>query len=135
MEQLPYDQVTVPGFTRGSGMNRYRRLVLKIAAALILLTSSAVSAEECFNSSKKLNDDAQTIRLKAMDMAWTIGKSASITAAGIVKGKAEIYPKDNVEICLRKEGETLQVKVQSKSRDAGQAKWHKVIAEKAGNKT
>ena len=116
-------------------MNRHRCLVLKIATAFILLTSTASFAEECFNSSKKLNDDAQTIRLKAMDMGWTVGKSASITAAGIVKGKTEIYPKDNVEICLRKEGETLLVKVQSKSRDAGQAKWHKVIAEKAGNKT
>ncbi len=116
-------------------MNRHRYLVLKIATAFILLTSAASAAEECFNSSKKLNDDAQTIRLKAMDMGWSVGKPASITAAGIVKGKAEIYPKDNGEICLRKEGETLQVKVQSKSKDAGQAKWRKVIAKKVGNKT
>ena len=115
-------------------MNRHRSLVLKIVAALIILTSGAVSAEECFNSSKKLNDDAQTIRLKAIDMGWTVGKSASITAAGIVKGKTEIYPKDNVEICLREDDETLQIKAQSKSRDAGKAKWHKTIAKKAGNK-
>ena len=116
-------------------MNRHRCLVLKIATAFILLTSTASSAAECFNSSKKLNDDAQTIRLKAMDMGWKVGKSASITAAGIVKGKAGIYPKDNVEICHREEGETLQIKVQSKSRDAGTAKWHKVIAKKGGSKT
>ena len=99
-------------------MNRHRCLVLKIASAFILLTSTASSAEECFNSSMKLNDDAQTIRLKARDMGWNVGKSASITAAGIVKGKAEIYPKDNVEICLREEVETLQIKVQSKSRES-----------------
>jgi len=115
-------------------MNRHRCLVLKIATAFILLTSTASSAEECFNSSKKLNDDAQTISLKAMDMGWKVGKSASITAAGIVKGKSEIYPKDNVEICLREEDKTLQVKVQSKSRDAGKSKWRKVIAMKIRNK-
>lgn len=116
-------------------MSRHRCLVLKIVAAFILITSTVSSADECFNSSKKLNDDAQTIRLKAMDMGWQVSKSASITAASIVKGKAEIYPKDNVEICLREEDETLQIKVQSKSRDAGKAKWHKVIAKKIGNKT
>jgi hypothetical protein len=116
-------------------MNRHRCLALKIATAFILLTSTASSADECFNSSKKLNDDAQTIRLKAMDMGWTVGKSASITAASIVKGKSEIYPKDNVEICLREEGVLLQIKVQSQSKDAGIAKWHKVIARKIGNKT
>jgi len=115
-------------------MNRHRSLTLKIATAFILLTSTASSAEECFNSSKKMNDDAQTIRLKAMDMGWKVGKSASITTAGIVKGKSEIYPKDSVEICLREEDETLQIKAQSKSRDAGKAKWHKVIAKKIGNK-
>ncbi len=113
-------------------MNRQSCLVLKIIAAFILLTSSASFAEECFNSSKKLNDDAQTIRLKAMNLGWKVGKSASITAAGIVKGKAEIYPKDNVEICVREEDKTLQIKVQSKSRDAGEAKWRRVIAKKTG---
>jgi hypothetical protein len=116
-------------------MNRHRCLVLKIATAFILLTSTASFAEECFNSSKKLNDDAQTIRLKAMDMGWKVGKSSSITAAGIVKGKAAIYPKDNVEICLREEVETLLIKAQSKSRDAGKAMWRKVIATKIGKKT
>jgi hypothetical protein len=69
----------------GAPMNRDRCLVLKIATAFILLASIASSAEECFNSSKKLNDDAQTIRLKAMDMGWTVGKSASITPASIVR--------------------------------------------------
>ncbi len=116
-------------------MNRHKWLVLKIAIAFILLTSTASFADECFNSSKKLNDDAQTIRLKAMDMGWKVGKAASITAASIVKGKTEIYPKDNVEICIREEDETLQIKVQSKSRDAGMAKWRKVIGKKVGNKT
>ena len=68
-------------------------------------------------------------------MTWHVSKSASIAAASIVKGKAEIYPKDHVDICLREEDETLQIKVQSKSKDAGKAKWHKVIAKKIGNKT
>jgi hypothetical protein len=116
-------------------MNHHKWLVLKISIAFILLTSAASFADECFNSSKKLNDDAQTIRLKAMDMGWSVGKSSSITTASVIKGKSEIYPKDSVEICLREEGVTLQIKIQSNSRDAGIAKWRKVIAKKIGNKT
>ncbi len=105
-------------------------LILKISFALILLASSAISADECFNSSKKLNEDAQTIRLKAMDMGWKVGKTASIAAASIVKGKTELYPKDKVEVCLREEGSDLQIKAQSKSRDAEKAEWHKITAKK-----
>jgi len=105
-------------------------LILKISFALILLSSSAISADECFNSSKKLNEDAQTIRLKAMDMGWKVGKTASIAAASIVKGKTELYPKDKVEVCLREEGSDLQIKAQSKSRDAEKAEWHKITAKK-----
>ena len=116
-------------------MSRQRFLVLKIATALILFTSPAFPADTCFNSRKILNVDAQTIRLKALDMGWQVGKTASITAASLVMGKQTIYPKDNVEICIREDDDTLQIKVQSKSKDAGKAKWHKVIAKKIGNKT
>lgn len=115
-------------------MSRCVFTILKVVTAFIFLTTTVSFADECFNSSKKLNADAQTIRLKAMEMNWQVSNSASITAASIVKGKAEIYPKDNVEICLREEDDTLQIKVQSKSNDAGKAKWHKVIAKKVGNK-
>ncbi|MGV8059043.1 MAG: hypothetical protein AB2L12_13625 [Smithellaceae bacterium] len=105
-------------------------LILKIGIALILLASSTAFADECFNSSKKLNEDAQTIRLKAMDMEWKVSKTASLAAASIVKGKSELYPKDSVEICIREEGSDLQIKAQSKSRDAGKAEWHKITAKK-----
>lgn len=104
-------------------------LILKIGIALILLASSAVSADECFYSSKKLNEDAQTIRLKAMDMGWKVSKTASLAAASIVKGKSELYPKDSVEICIREEGSDLLIKAQSKSRDAGKAEWHSITVE------
>jgi len=70
-----------------------------------------------------------------MDMGWRVSKTASITAASVAIGKVEIYPQDNVEICLREEDETLQIKAQSKSKDAGIAKWHRVIAKKVGKKT
>jgi hypothetical protein len=50
------------------------------------------------------------------------------------KSKSEIYPKDNVEICLREGNETLQINVESKSRDA-EAKGRKVNSKKIGNKT
>jgi len=64
-------------------MNHHRCLVLKIATAFILLSFTASYAEECFNSSIKLNDDAHTIRLKAMDMGSAVGESTSITKTGL----------------------------------------------------
>jgi hypothetical protein len=113
-------------------MSRQRFLVLKIATALILFTSPAFPADTCFNSHKILNVDAQTIRLKALDMGWQVGKTASITAASLVMGKQAIYPKDNVEICLREEEHNLQVRVQSTSMDANQARWRDLMAKKTG---
>ena len=59
----------------------------------------------------------------------------SVSQSRYAIGKVEIYPQDNVEICLREEDETLQIKAQSKSKDAGIAKWHRVIAKKVGKKT
>ena len=113
-----------------------RRVVISLlsCAAALLFFSTAAFADECFKSSKKLNDDAQTIRLKAMDMGWKVGKTASLAAASVISGKSGIYPKDDVEICLREEDDELQIKAQSKSRDAGKAKWRKVIARKVGEK-
>jgi hypothetical protein len=105
-------------------------LIAGFVLTLTLVAFKPCLAEECFNSSKKINDDAQTIRLKAMDMGWKVSNSASIAAAGIVRGKTEIYPKDNVEICLREEERLLKIRAQSKSKDAGKAGWHRVIAKK-----
>ena len=65
-----------------------------------------------------------------MDMEWKVSKTASLAAASIVKGKSELYPKDNVEICIREEDNALQIKAQSKSKDAGKAEWHKITAKK-----
>lgn len=104
--------------------------MLIVVFILTLLAFKPCLAEECFTSTKKLNADAQTIRLKAMDMGWKIGKTASLAAASIVKSKAELYPKDNVKICIREEGSALQIKAQSKSRDAGKAEWHSITAKK-----
>ena len=106
--------------------------MLIVVFVLTLLAFKPCLAEECFNSSKKLNADAQTIRLKAMDMGWKVGKTASLAAASIVKGKSELYPKDSVEICIREEGSDLQIKAQSKSRDAGKAEWHKIMGKHIG---
>lgn len=110
-------------------MRRVVNSLLSCAAALLFF-STAAFADECFKSSKKLNYDAQTIRLKAMDMGWKVGKTASFAAASVISGKNGIYPKDDVEICLREEDDELQVKAQSKSRDAGKAKWHKVMGKR-----
>jgi hypothetical protein len=91
-------------------MSRRVCLSLKILTIIIFFASTASAADVCFNSSKKTNHDAETIRLKAMEMDWKVGNAAFLTAAGIIKGKVELYPNDNVEACLREEGGTLQIK-------------------------
>ena len=110
-----------------------RRVVISLlsCAAALLFFSTAAFADECFKSSKKLNDDAQTIRLKAMDMGWKVGKTASLAAASVISGKNGIYPKNDVKICLREEDDELQIRAQSKSRDAGKAKWHMVMGKRS----
>ena len=113
-------------------MSRQRFFIWEIVAVLILFATSAFPAETCFNTAKSLNVDAQTIRLKALDMGWRVGKAASLAAASLVKGKRDIYPIDDVEICLREEGGRLQVRVQSKSRDANQARWRDLTAKNSG---
>ena len=105
-------------------------LILIVVFVLTLLAFKPCLAEECFKSSKILNADAQIIRLKAMDMGWKVGKTASLAAASIVKGKTELYPKDNVEICIKEEDSALRIKAQSKSKDAGNAEWHRITAKK-----
>jgi hypothetical protein len=110
-----------------------RRVVISLlsCAAALLFFSTAAFADECFKSSKKLNNDAQIIRLKAMDMGWKVGKTVSLAAASAISGKNGIYPKDDVEICLKEEDDELQIRAQSKSRDAGKAKWHMVMGKRS----
>jgi hypothetical protein len=95
-----------------------------LVATLLLGATGPCWADTCFVAAKKLSEDAQDIRLKALDMGWVVGKTASFSAASIIESKASLYPKDEVEVCLRVEADKLQIKVQSKAKDAGQAEWH-----------
>jgi hypothetical protein len=103
---------------------------LTLAFAMFVMSASASAAERCFFSSQKLTEDAQNIRLCAMDMGWKVGKMSSFVAAVVIEGKVKIYPKDEVEVCLRDLGGKLQVKAQSLSEDAGFAEWHTIKAKR-----
>jgi hypothetical protein len=111
-------------------MEKVSFYISTIGIIACLMNPTILSAEECFNSSGKLNEDAQTIRLKTRDMGWSVGKPSSLAAATIIEGKVKLYPKDNVEVCLREHGGDLQIKAQSKSEDAGKAKWHVIRSRK-----
>jgi hypothetical protein len=101
------------------------RIRSSLLVAILLLGAAAPSwADVCFVAAKKLSEDAQNVRLKALDIGWIVGKTASFSAASVIESKVKLYPKDDVEVCLRVEGDKLQVKVQSKAKDAGQAEWH-----------
>lgn len=108
----------------------YQAMVLCVCFALPSV-GSAWGQENCFQASGMANEDAQNIRLLALDMGWEVGKTTSLTAAGIVKGKVKLYPKDAVDVCLRQFGQDeLQILAQSRSEDAGKATWHKIPAKR-----
>ncbi|MFZ0789813.1 MAG: hypothetical protein WAM94_09345 [Chromatiaceae bacterium] len=110
--------------------NVLRRMTTAALIAGLGLTAQAAWAEQCFLSEQALNVDAQNIRQRALEMGWEVGKTASLTAAGLVSGKATIYPKDPIEICIKEEEDRLLARVQSKASDAGQADWHDLYASK-----
>jgi hypothetical protein len=107
-----------------------RRAAAWSLLAGLMVVAAPASAQQCFASEQSLNVDAQNIRQKALAIGWTVGKTASFTAAGLVSSKAAIYPKDPVEICLDEKEGKLLARVQSKSPDAGQAEWHDLYGEK-----
>jgi hypothetical protein len=82
------------------------------------------SGVHCFAASGDEFVDGQTIRETAADMGWTVGNVASIAAATVVSSKVMTYPGYIVDVCLREDGEELQIKMQSRARTAGQADWH-----------
>ncbi|MDA8083092.1 MAG: hypothetical protein M0024_05495 [Nitrospiraceae bacterium] len=57
-------------------------------------------------------------------MGWKVGTATSLAVAAIIEGKVELYPKGDVEVCLRHNRGILQFKAQSLSVDAGIAEWH-----------
>jgi hypothetical protein len=78
--------------------NSLRGITTASLIAGLGLAAPAVWADQCFLSEQALNVDAQTIRQRALEMGWEVGKTASFTAAGLVSGKATLYPKDPIEI-------------------------------------
>jgi hypothetical protein len=84
------------------------------------------SSEVKFKSSRNLAVDAQTIRVKALDMGWTVNKPYSFIAASVIIGKTLVYPKSDVEVSLRESDGQLQVRAQALSKDAGTAYWHNI---------
>ena len=114
-------------------MNGKSTLSLCSTVLVLIGGLGTAHADECFKASGAMGEDAQTIRQKAASMGWTVGTPASLTAAGVVKGKVALYPKGSVEVCLRPAaGNELALRVQASSSDAGNAEWHKLPAKRTG---
>lgn len=111
-------------------MKRLFILTISIMALLLFAVTKYSFAETCFPASGKLNEDAQNIRLTASEIGWAVGIPMSIVAAAVVEGKVTIFPKGDVEVCLREERGRLEIKCQSLSSDAGIAEWHFIKARK-----
>lgn len=65
-------------------------------------------------------------------MGWKLGKFKSITAGGFIKSKKILYPEDDVNVCVKVDGngDDLIFKVQSEASDAGKAVWRELFAKK-----
>lgn len=105
-------------------------LAAMTAVLLACFTATGFSGEVKFKSCRVLAADAQTIRLKALEMGWTVNKPFSLVAASVIMGKVLIYPKSEVEVSLRESDGQLQIRAQALSKDAGTAYWHNIHAER-----
>ena len=94
-----------------------------IAVGLALGCSAAAAAPLCFPASGKAGDDAQTLRLQADTLGWTVGVPASITAGAAIKAKVALYPKGQVTICLADQPAGLAFRVQASTGDDKDAGW------------
>jgi len=64
-------------------------------------------------------------------MGWNVGKATSVTAGIFIRGKANLYPQGQVNVCLRVNyNNELEFKAQSTSTDADKAEWRNLLAKK-----
>ena len=120
--------MSLPCFPPG----RYLSAILKCVSACLALIGLPSWADTCFRAKGELGADAQEIRQRAAEMGWTVSTPASLTASGVVKSKAALYPKGTVDVCIKVDDKgKLALKAQANSSDAGKAEWHAVPAKKS----
>ena len=99
----------------------------KIVLGIIVLYGSFVTlnAETCFQATGKAFKDAQTLRKLSNNMGWELGKFTSLWAGSFIESKKNLYPEDNLEVCVKvnTNRDNLIFKVQVDTSDVGKSIW------------
>ncbi len=104
-------------------MNKY---ILFIIITLNFLQAS------CFDAGDDLTVNAQHIRLTSKSLGWEVGTVKSLSVAGIIKAKQELYPDGSIEVCISEKDGDLKFIMHSSSIEASTASWHFLTASKTG---
>jgi len=87
----------------------------------------------CFESEESLTKVAQDIRLEAKTMGWVVGVTKSLTVAGIIKAKEELFPDGKVTVCIKHLDGDLKFSMRSDSvEEDGKQSWHFLTGSKTG---
>ena len=105
--------------------------MLKYILTIILTFASLVEANY-FKATPDITENAQKIRLISKDLGWEVGTIKSLSVAGIIKAKQEIYPDGDIQLCIAENDGDLKFIMNSSSDEATSAKWHFLTASKTG---
>ena len=105
--------------------------MLKIITLSVLLTATQLQAS-CFDAGDDLTVNAQHIRLTSKSLGWEVGTVKSLSVAGIIKAKQELYPDGSIEVCIAEKDGDLKFIMHSSSVEASPASWHFLTASKTG---
>lgn len=103
----------------------------KLQFLIIALLASLLEAD-CFNATDDLTENAQKIRLVSKDLGWEVGTVKSLSVAGVIRGKRELYPDGNIKLCIKEVDGDLKFIMYSNSEEASEAKWYFLTASKTG---
>jgi len=98
---------------------------------LIVLFTSGLGAA-CFHATNDLTENAQKIRLVSNKLGWKVGTVKSLSIAGVIKAKQEIYPDGNIKVCIAEKDGDLKFIMYSNSIEESEPQWHFLTASKTG---
>jgi len=96
-----------------------------------LLLASHLGAA-CFHATDDLTENAQKIRLISDELGWKVGTVKSLSVAGVIKAKQEIFPDGNIKVCIAEKDGDLKFIMYSNSIEESEPQWHFLTASKTG---
>ncbi|QOR61228.1 hypothetical protein ACM66Z_07145 [Sulfurovum sp. ST-21] len=104
---------------------------MKKSLLLMPLLASLLGAG-CFKATDDLTVNAQQIRLISDSLGWKVGKLKSLSIAGLIRTKQEIFPDGSIKVCIQERDGDLKFIMYSSSIEESDPQWHFLTASKTG---